>query len=73
MASIATRAFSACEKRFPNEPKAPVLKTAFPGPKNIAYAKQFTAVGDTLQMDVLGFPIDTENSLGNYISDIDGN
>ena len=73
LASQTARTFSACEKWFPNEPKEPVLKTAFPGPKNVQYSKDYETFGCNLIMDAFGFPLWTENSLGNYVSDVDGN
>ena len=69
-AALVTPQSSACEKRFPLEPKQPLLKTSFPGPKHQAYMKELSQHTCTLMAQ---FPIDTANSLGNYISDLDGN
>ena len=52
------------------EPKEPILKTEYPGPASKAYISDLSKMTCTL-MTI--FPIDTSNSLGNYISDVDGN
>ena len=69
--NASVRSFSACEKRFPNEPQMPYRATAeFPGPKSKAFKEELSQLTCTLTNM---FPIDTANSLGNYVADIDGN
>ena len=46
------------------------MKTAFPGPKSSAYVNELSKTFDSMRVF---FPIDTANSCGNYISDLDGN
>lgn len=61
---------SNCEKRYPLEPAAPLCPTEFPGPKSKAYTKELGEMTCTLTNM---FPVDTANSLGNYVADVDGN
>lgn len=55
---------------FPDEPSAPVLKTAFPGPKSQEAVKLLGLVSDARPVY---FVADYEKSNGNYIVDVDGN
>jgi 4-aminobutyrate aminotransferase/(S)-3-amino-2-methylpropionate transaminase len=55
---------------FAEEPKAPSVQTAIPGPKNQAAAKDLSEVFDTRSLNLL---TDYEKSIGNYIVDLDGN
>ena len=57
-------------KWFPNEPKEPMVKTAIPGPKAVAYKEKLDKLTCAKQQF---FPIDTGKSIGNFIADIDGN
>lgn len=73
----ATRALSttarlrAAEKPFfPNEPTAPKVQTAIPGPKNKAAAAELDEVFDVRSLNMLA---DYTQSVGNYIADLDGN
>ncbi|OQD74364.1 hypothetical protein PENDEC_c011G01749 [Penicillium decumbens] len=73
----AVRAFSttarlrAAEKPFfPNEPSAPSVQTAIPGPKNKAAAAELDEVFDVRSLNML---TDYTRSVGNYIADLDGN
>ncbi|KAG0680487.1 hypothetical protein C6P40_002076 [Pichia californica] len=61
---------SISESYFPEEPKAPELKTAIPGPKSNAKLAELASVFDT---KAASFVTDYYNSLGNYICDADGN
>lgn len=61
---------SICAKYFPNEPEAPVVKTAFPGPKSQDAVKLLGQVSDSRPVY---FVADYEKSNGNYIVDVDGN
>lgn len=47
---------------FANEPKAPSVQTAVPGPKNQAAAKELSEVFDTRSLNLLA---DYEKSIGN--------
>ena len=62
--------FSVAARRFPNEPEMPHLVTSFPGPKTAATTEKF---GQTSCNKQTHFPIDLQESLGNYIADPDGN
>ena len=64
------RSFSVAATRFPNEPEAPILKTAFPGPKTQASVE---AYGETSCNKAQHFPVDLQESVGNYVADVDGN
>ncbi|CAL5871826.1 uncharacterized protein PFLUO_LOCUS6079 [Penicillium psychrofluorescens] len=55
---------------FPNEPSAPSVKTAIPGPKNKAAAAELDEVFDVRSLNML---TDYTQSVGNYIADLDGN
>ncbi|KAK5789270.1 hypothetical protein VI817_008394 [Penicillium citrinum] len=55
---------------FPNEPSAPSLSTAIPGPKNKAAAAELDEVFDVRSLNML---TDYQQSIGNYIADLDGN
>lgn len=66
-----TARLSAAEKPFfPNEPTAPVVKTAIPGPKNQAATAELDKVFDVRSINML---TDFNKSVGNYIADLDGN
>lgn len=61
---------STSEQYFPNEPKAPVIKTSLPGPVSKAKLEELSTVYDT---KAAYFVTDYYKSLGNYIVDADGN
>ncbi|KAJ5805818.1 4-aminobutyrate transaminase [Penicillium pulvis] len=66
-----TARLSAAEKPFfPNEPAAPVVSTAIPGPKNQAATAELDKVFDVRSINMLA---DYNKSVGNYIFDLDGN
>lgn len=60
---------SACTRVYPDEP-SPYVFTDFPSPKTQSYIKE---VGEKTCTLITTFPIDLENSLGNIVSDEDGN
>ena len=64
------QAFSVAAMRFPNEPVAPVMKTAFPGPMVTASIEAYGKTACNMQQH---FPVDLHESLGNYVADADGN
>ncbi|KAL5003173.1 4-aminobutyrate aminotransferase [Aspergillus recurvatus] len=55
---------------FPNEPTAPKLTAAIPGPKNKAATEELNEVFDVRSLNMLA---DYTKSVGNYIADLDGN
>ena len=55
---------------FPDEPAAPVVKTAIPGPKSKQAIEELDKVFDTRAVNMLG---NYQQSFGNYIADPDGN
>ncbi|PBP24890.1 4-aminobutyrate aminotransferase [Diplocarpon rosae] len=55
---------------FSNEPAGPTIKTTIPGPKNKAAIEDLDKVFDTRSLNMLA---NYEESLGNYIKDLDGN
>ncbi|KAJ8609421.1 hypothetical protein MRB53_039092 [Persea americana] len=55
---------------FPDEPKAPIIRTAIPGPKSKEAIAQLDRVFDTRSLNMMA---DYQNSFGNYIADLDGN
>jgi 4-aminobutyrate aminotransferase/(S)-3-amino-2-methylpropionate transaminase len=55
---------------FPNEPSAPIVKTAIPGPKSKKLIEELDKVFDTRALNMVA---DYRQSFGNYISDPDGN
>lgn len=61
---------SISEKYFPEEPKAPSIKTSIPGPVSKAKLEELSTVFDT---KAAHFITDYYKSLGNYIVDADGN
>lgn len=61
---------SVCETYFPEEPAAPVVATAFPGPKSRAAA---ALLGEVFDARPVYFVADYAKSVGNYIADVDGN
>lgn len=66
-----TARLRAAEKPFfPNEPSAPSVQTALPGPKNKAAAADLDEVFDVRSLNMLA---DYSQSVGNYIADLDGN
>ena len=70
LACFSTMNNSMAEKRYPNEPTQPTVKTAFPGPETLDYIKHYANVSCEKQIQ---FPVDLHNSIGNYVSDADGN
>ncbi|KAJ6034581.1 hypothetical protein N7460_008756 [Penicillium canescens] len=66
-----TASLRASEKPyFPNEPTAPSVSGAIPGPKNQAAAAELDKVFDVRSLNML---TDYNQSIGNYIADLDGN
>ncbi|EKV12862.1 4-aminobutyrate transaminase [Penicillium digitatum] len=66
-----TASLRAAEKPyFPNEPTAPSVSGAIPGPKNQAAAIELDEVFDVRSLNML---TDYNQSVGNYIADLDGN
>lgn len=62
---------SICETYFPNEPTAPTVKSSeFPGPESKAKISSLDKVFDARPVY---FVADYEKSIGNYITDVDGN
>ena len=65
------QAFSACARRFPNEPDRPIMMTeSWPGPKGLDHTKNYGETSCNMQ---IMFPVDLQESDGNYIADLDGN
>jgi len=62
--------FSVASRWFPNEPARPIIKTAFPGPKTQESIAKYGEISCNKQQH---FPIDLQESVGNYIADVDGN
>lgn len=62
--------FSVQAKRFPSEPDRPIIKTAFPGPNVL---ESIAAYGETSCNAAQHFPVDLQESVGNYVADTDGN
>ena len=63
-------AFSVCAAAYPNEPTAPEIITGFPSPKTLEWKEKMQRASCTLATH---FPVDLTSSLGNYVSDADGN
>lgn len=62
---------STCATYFPNEPKAPELKTSqIPGPSSVAINDE---LGEVFDNRASYFVADYFDSVGNYIADADGN
>lgn len=62
---------SVSSQLFPNEPPAPVLKTqSIPGPKSKAASQGISQFQDDRAHVLVA---DYEQSIGNYIQDVDGN
>lgn len=61
--------FSACQRAYPNEPKPNVL-TGFPAPTTLQFKDDMNNRMCTLATH---FPVDLSKSLGNIVSDADGN
>ena len=63
---------SVCAQRFPNEPPYPQIVTPgqTPGPKSVDWINKS---GDMFDVLTVHFPLDLENSSGNYLADLDGN
>ena len=57
-------------KRFPNEPEAPVIKTAIPGPMTKEWIQE---LGKNTCALLTHFALDLDESCGNYSADTDGN
>ena len=55
---------------FPDEPRAPQIKTAIPGPQSKKAIQELDRVFDTRSLNMLA---NYQNSFGNYIADLDGN
>ncbi|KAJ5350055.1 Pyridoxal phosphate-dependent transferase major region subdomain 2 [Penicillium brevicompactum] len=66
-----TAGLRAAEKPyFPNEPTAPSVSGPLPGPKNQAATAELDEVFDVRSLNML---TDFNQSVGNYIADLDGN
>lgn len=62
---------SICEQYYPEEPTKPIIKTeSIPGPES---QKQLKELGEVFDTRPAYFLADYEKSLGNYITDVDGN
>ncbi|CAI4062153.1 hypothetical protein SKDZ_07G2710 [Saccharomyces kudriavzevii ZP591] len=62
---------SICEQYYPEEPAKPTIKTgSIPGPES---QKQLRELGEVFDTRPAYFLADYEKSLGNYITDVDGN
>ena len=68
--ALPRQSFSVAAARFPSEPEAPILKTAFPGPKTQESIAEYGKQSCNLAQQ---FPIDLHESCGNYVADVDGN
>lgn len=71
--SVATAVKSAIageQAYFPDEPSAPIIKTAIPGPNSKKALTDLDRVFDTRSVNMLA---DYEKSYGNYLADPDGN
>ena len=55
---------------FPDEPSSPIVRTAIPGPKSKAAIQDLDTVFDTRSLNMIA---NYEQSIGNYIADLDGN
>ena len=55
---------------FPDEPRAPRVMTAIPGPKSKKAIEELDQVFDTRSLNMLA---NYQNSFGNYLADLDGN
>jgi len=64
------RAYATSKPFFPDEPAAPVVKTAIPGPQSKKAIEELDKVFDTRSLNMLA---DYQKSFGNYIADPDGN
>ena len=62
--------FSVAAKRFPNEPTAPVIKTALPGPMSQKFIDDLAKNSCAL---LTQFAIDFDKACGSYTADTDGN
>lgn len=66
----AATAAGAVKPFYEGEPPAPLMKTAFPGPKSKSLTQELDKVFDTRSINVL---TDYTKSFGNYLADADGN
>lgn len=66
----ASMRFASSKSFFPNEPEAPTVKTAVPGPSGKKAISELDEVFDTRSVNFLA---DYKKSVGNYIADPDGN
>jgi 4-aminobutyrate aminotransferase / (S)-3-amino-2-methylpropionate transaminase len=55
---------------FPDEPTAPIIRTAIPGPNSKRAITDLDRVFDTRSLNMIA---NYQKSLGNYIADLDGN
>lgn len=62
--------FASSKSFFPEEPEAPTVKTAIPGPNGKKAISELDQVFDTRSVNFLS---DYSKSIGNYIADPDGN
>lgn len=69
-ASVQRSYATAQQPFFTSEPEKPIVKTAIPGPKSKAAIEELDRVFDTRSLNMLA---DYQKSIGNYISDPDGN
>jgi len=65
-----TRGYSSVSSYFKNEPSAPSVKTAIPGPVSQKAIAELEEVFDTRSLNMI---CNYEKSVGNYIADMDGN
>ncbi|ODM22159.1 4-aminobutyrate aminotransferase [Aspergillus cristatus] len=68
--TISTTPLRAAQPYFSNEPSGPTVSTAIPGPNNKKAAAELNEVFDVRSLNML---TDYTKSIGNYISDLDGN
>jgi len=54
----------------PGEPDGPKMMTSSPGPVSMAHKRELDSIQNT---DAIHFFCDYENSIGNYLADVDGN
>ncbi|KAF2688736.1 4-aminobutyrate aminotransferase [Lentithecium fluviatile CBS 122367] len=55
---------------FPDEPRAPIVKTQIPGPESQKAIERLSKVFDTRSLNMM---TNYQRSYGNYIADLDGN
>lgn len=68
--TVRTYATTSVKPFFTGEPEKPLVKTAIPGPESQKAIAELDKVFDTRSLNMLA---NYQKSLGNYISDPDGN